>query len=315
MVEAIANALTPIFAGLLVGYLVGVRKTAAKYDVGYLVAFLMTFALPCALFLAISHTSRAILKTQITGASVLLATYLAVYVATYFGVGRSAGLNAQDRAVLALTVGFPNATAVGIPLLSSVFGPEATVIAAVGIAVGAVSISPLTLLILENGTPARDGPRSSSRALDAVRKTISRPVVWASLAGVGLSLGALKMPVAVDASLALFGSATAAIALFVTGRIVSAQNLKWSWPTVVSATLKNVIQPILCLGILLWMHRPTTEVRALVLVTSIPCGFFGVVFGRNFDCSPALASSTLIGSYVVGVITLPCWIVFLNGLH
>jgi malonate transporter and related proteins len=51
------------------------------------------------------------------------------------------------------------------------------------------------------------------------------------------------------------------------------------------------------------------------LISAIPCGFFGLVFGKGFDSSPKLASSGLIASYVIGVATLAVWIVILNHIR
>jgi hypothetical protein len=38
------------------------------------------------------------------------------------------------------------------------------------------------------------------------------------------------------------------------------------------------------------------------------------VFGKDFDATPVIASSSLIASYVIGVFTLAGWIIFLNHL-
>jgi malonate transporter and related proteins len=38
------------------------------------------------------------------------------------------------------------------------------------------------------------------------------------------------------------------------------------------------------------------------------------VFGKSFDATPEVASSSLIASYVLGVFTLAGWIVFLGHL-
>jgi malonate transporter and related proteins len=54
--------------------------------------------------------------------------------------------------------------------------------------------------------------------------------------------------------------------------------------------------------------------RYVTLIGAIPCGFFGVVFGKDFDSNPNLASSGLIASYVIGVGTLAAWIVIVNHL-
>ena len=58
----------------------------------------------------------------------------------------------------------------------------------------------------------------------------------------------------------------------------------------------------------------TAETRYAVLIAAIPCGFFGLVFGKGFNSSPLTASSSLIFSYVFGIATLAGWIVLLGRL-
>ena len=88
------------------------------------------------------------------GALVFAIVYVALFVATYYASRKLAKESAANSAVLALTLGFPNHAGVGVPLLLAVYGPEASVTVAVGLAVGAITITPVTLAILESGTGA-----------------------------------------------------------------------------------------------------------------------------------------------------------------
>jgi predicted permease len=64
MVQLLANALVPIFVGLLFGYAAGLLKIVDNKDVKSLVSLLMTFALPCSLFVIIARTPRQLLWGQ-----------------------------------------------------------------------------------------------------------------------------------------------------------------------------------------------------------------------------------------------------------
>ena len=152
MIQVLANSLVPIFVGLLFGYAAGLLKIVDNKDVKSLVSFLMTFALPCSLFVAIARTPRQLLWGQAKGALVLAIVFVVVFVATYYASRNLGKDTAANSAVLALTLGFPNHAGVGFPLLLAVYGPEASVSVAVGLAVGAISITPATLAILESGT-------------------------------------------------------------------------------------------------------------------------------------------------------------------
>jgi malonate transporter and related proteins len=154
MIDLLANSLVPIFVGLLFGYVAGLRRVVDNKDVKTLVSFLMTFALPCYLFVTMASTPRELLWGQARPALVFAIVYAALFIATYYTSRNLAKDTAANSAVLALTLGFPNAAAVGIPLLLAVYGPRASVTVAVALAVGAITITPITLAILESGTSA-----------------------------------------------------------------------------------------------------------------------------------------------------------------
>jgi malonate transporter len=40
-----------------------------------------------------------------------------------------------------------------------------------------------------------------------------------------------------------------------------------------------------------------------------------VVFGKDFNSTPQIASSSLIASYIIGIFTLAGWVIFLGHLH
>jgi predicted permease len=63
------------------------------------------------------------------------------------------------------------------------------------------------------------------------------------------------------------------------------------------------------------MALPIDLTRCVVLMMAIPCGYFGLVFGKGFGSSPVSASSTLVVSYAVGIVTLAGWIVLLGNLR
>jgi predicted permease len=118
----LTNALFPVFAGLVLGYVAGLRKVVDNVNLKSLITFLMTFALPCALFSTISHTSHADLFGQTRLVLVMAVVYLVTFGAVFFIAGLETPSN---RAVMALTLAFPNATAVGLPLLAAAYGLRA----------------------------------------------------------------------------------------------------------------------------------------------------------------------------------------------
>ena len=314
MTSMLANALVPIFAGLLLGFLAGKWRVMDNQNVQSLITFVMSFAIPCSLFLAVASTSLEDLRLQAGPALVLVIVYIALYGMSFFWAREKEHMNASDSAVLALTLGFPNSAAVGLPLLASVFGPRATVTVAVSLAIGSITVSPITLMILEaNGKSARRG-FAWKVMLSALWHSIKKPIVWAPVLGLVFSFTGLNLPVFASRSLAVLGSAADGAALVLTGLVVSAQVFQIRGSTLISVFLKNAAQPALALAAARAMNLSVEQIRYVTLIAAIPCGFFGVVFGKRFGSSPPLASSSLIASYIVGIPTLAVWIAVINHL-
>jgi predicted permease len=315
MIQVLANSLVPIFAGLLFGYAAGLFKIVDNKDVKSLVSFLMTFALPCSLFVTIARTPHELLWGQAKPAVVLAIVYAAVFVATYYASRNLVKDTAVNSAVLALTLGFPNHAGVGIPLLLAVYGAKASVTVAVGLAVGAITITPITLTILESGTSAGKTLSPAARIRMSLRKALQKPVFWAPVLAVLAAVVKFHMPIYLDKSLTILGDATEGTALFVTGLIVSAQRFNLNWSVGWAVLGKNVIQPALCLAIALLLGMSLEQTRFVVLLSAIPSGFFGILFGKGFDATPKVASSSLVASTVLSIFTLVGWIILLSHLH
>jgi malonate transporter and related proteins len=315
MAGILTNSLVPIFVGLLLGYGAGLCKIVDNKDVRGLVTFLMTFALPCSLFVIIARTPHALLWGQARAAVVLAIVYVAIYAPVYF-VSRALGKdNHANSAVSALTMAFPNCAAVGFPLLPAAFGPQASVTVVIAITVGAITITPVTLAVLENSTSTDTTASQGSRIRIALWRAFKKPVFWAPVLGVVAAVVEFHMPTYLDTSLNILGAATEGTALFVTGLIVSAQRFSVSWGVGWAVLGKNVIQPALCLAVALLVGMPIEQTRWVVLLCATPCGFFGILFGQPFNATPEVASSSLIAATVLGIFTLAGWIVLLSHVH
>src|SRR5271155_2474654 len=212
MTKVLADALVPIFAGLLLGYFAGVWRRMDNQNVRTLITFVMSFAIPCSLFLAIASTPRAALREQAAAGLALAIVYAVLYAVSFVWTRFRENLNASDSSVVALTLGFPNSAAVGFPWLVWVFGPRATVTVATSLAIGSITVSPITLAILERsrrGSAGVSGTGISGKSSALRQITLSlihsckRPIVWAPRLGLAFSCAALPLPSSIHRSLAV----------------------------------------------------------------------------------------------------------------
>ena len=314
MIKVLGDALVPIFAGLLLGYFAGLWRRMDNQNVRTMITFVMSFAVPCSMFLTIARTPRAELREQGGAALVLTTVYVVLYALTFLWARSQEKLGTSESSVLALTVSFPNSAAVGLALLASVFGPKSLVTVATSIALGSITVSAITLAILEAKQDSSAEGFSFRQVSRSLLRAGKRPIVWAPLLGLVFSCAGLQLPSYADRSLAVMGSASAGSALVLTGLVVSAQKFEFGGGTLVAVFLKNLLQPGLALGIAMLVHLSLDQTRYVTLISAIPCGFFGIVFGKGYNINPKLASSGLIESYVLSVLTLAVWIVIVQHL-
>lgn len=314
MGTTILNSLAPVFFVLALGYFAGLWKIVDNKNVHSINVMLMNFALPCALFLAIARTSSKVLAQENRLVVALALAMIFIYALTWILQREIFHLEPNEAGVQSLTVAFSNNVAVGLPLLISMFGPEGTVAVAASIGVGSIVISPVTLVILESGTEKAQRMPTGTRLLYAVLQSCKRPITWAPLLGVAFSLIGIPIPDVEGRMLNLIGQTTAGVALFLTGLILSAQPFRLGGNAIMSVILKNIVQVALMFGFVLLLRVPSPEARQGVLLAAVPAGFFGTVFGARFGVASIEASSTLIASTILSVVTLSLVIYWTAGM-
>jgi len=289
-------------------------------NVSLLNVFVMDFALPATLFAATVQTPWAGIVEQTPLIVVLVLAMWITYAAIYFTCTRVFHKSPQDAAVLTLTVALPNYAALGLPILGSVLGESSTtsLSVAVAIACGSVLMTPFCLLILEREKARLGGEgQGSSLALLPVLmwRSVKKPIVWGPLLGVVLSAIGIKMPEIVLASIKPLGLSATASALFLTGVILSARQLKINGPVLVSCVAKNLIQPFIAWGLVLAFGLSGQMAVTAILMIALSAGFFGIVFGNRFGVQSPDAEASLLISSVLCIITLPLFITLTASLH
>jgi malonate transporter len=272
----------------------------------------MDIAIPCALFSTISSTSWPVLREQSESAVMIAVIFVALYAASYIWARKSLKMPISDASVLALTVGFPNSAAVALPLLTTAYGPSSSVTAALSIAVGSITVSPLTVALLE-ADKLSDGKGVSLQAI-AIKflRAFTRPVVWAPILALVSVYFGLHLPSYLDRSLAILGSAASGSALILTGVVVSSQTFRFDGKVAWTTAAIVLIQPLFALAITELFHMSHAEIRNITLISAIPGGFFGIVFGKSFNSTPETATSALIASYGVGAFSMAGWMLVLT---
>jgi predicted permease len=313
MTLILLNALAPVFFTLALGWLAGSRAIIDNRNVSSLNLTLMNFSLPASLFVAMARTPFSKLREDGLVIMGLALAMCGTYGVTWWCQRAIFRRSRQEAAVQSLTVAFPNCAAIGLPLLASVYPPSSSAIAAIGIAVGAVLISPLTLAILES-EQASENKQDELHFVRAIGRSFRRPIVLAPIFGVIVSVTGLGLNDTVSRVFLLFGQGAAGLALFLTGLILSAQPFRISLDMSLGVILKNIMQPLGLFLIARLLRVPSPAAAEATLLAAVPAGFFGTVFASRFKVESPEASATLIVSTLSGLITLSIAVILLHSL-
>lgn len=318
MTYVIVHALAPIFVIMLLGFYAGKAKMVDNQNVSLLNVLVMDFALPAALFTATVQTSWSGIMGQAPLIVVLVLAMWIAYVAFYFLCTRLFHKSPQDAAVLTLTVALPNYAALGLPILGSVLGESSgtSLSVAISIACGSVLMTPFCLLVLER-EKAREsgGEQESSLAMLPVLmwRSVIKPIVWGPLLGVLLSAFGIHIPELLLSSIKPLGLSATASALFLTGLILSARQLRIDKAVVIASIAKLLIQPLLAWGLVIALGLHGQLAVTAILMIALAAGFFGVVFGNRYGVSSPDAEAVLLISSVLSILTLPLFISLTSG--
>jgi malonate transporter and related proteins len=312
MVHVLLNALVPIFAVMALGYFAGWIRDVDNHHVAELNALVMDFALPASLFVATASTSGAVLSEQWPLLVVFTVSMLVLYALSYWMQRHLFGLESGEAAVQALTIALPNYAAAGLPLIAAVLGPAGTIYVALSIATGSIVLSPLTLATLETNR-ASAGGKDSAALLQAIGRSLCKPIVLGPVLGIAFSLLGIPLSDALRDSFQLIGESAGGVGLFLTGLILSAQRIEFS-PNMLSGTfLKNVVHPLLAAGLILALPMDRDAARAALLLCALPSGFFGILFGLRYGLESRVAGSTLIASSLASAATVAVALVLTAG--
>jgi hypothetical protein len=218
-----------------------------------------------------------------------------------------------ENVLAALAASAPAAPFMGPAILGDLFGKASAVSIAIAALVINLVVVPVTVLGLALGSTSL-APISHPKARYSVfakklLETVKQPIVWAPLLAFVLVLCGVNIPPLLGHALSLLGQASGGIALFSSGIMLAAYKIKIDWNVLLLALLKNIVQPTLVLGGLLWLGYGAPIVPQAVLTTAIPTMPIVIVLAVQYRVSETRASSTLFLSLVGSIVTMGVFIV------
>jgi malonate transporter len=161
--------------------------------------------------------------------------------------------------------------------------------------------------VREANKASAGGSMGSGVAFRAVGRSLLNPVVLSPIVGIAVAFLRIPLADAIREAFTLIGQATGGVALFLTGLILSSQPLLLDRNVISGALLKNVAQPLFVAGLIMFLPMDKDTARAAILLTALPSGFFGVLFGLRYGVE---SRSTWIVSTILSALTLAVALIF-----
>ncbi|MBW8305817.1 MAG: AEC family transporter [Thiobacillus sp.] len=238
--------------------------------------------------------------------------------ATLFGLGLSAlalfatplgrGLSRPQRGAIMLASGFGNVLFFGYPFLTTVYGESG---ARYPFFADMLATTPL-VWSLGVWIAFRCGRHAEHASF--LSMWLKLPPVWGFAAGIAVNLSGAALEPLVEAA-RWAGSPTIPLMLFVLGLTIPWHDLRPQKAVFVALGIKLALMPLLALGIALtWPGKLSEPGEAAILEAAMPTMVMVIALADRFGLDTRLAGLIMGWSTLVGLVTLPFWLVVVKGI-
>ncbi len=297
------EVIAPVFGVMALGALSVKIRVLDQAAVKGLVLFVFNFAIPILLFRSLAQTE---LPPDIAW-GFLLSYYVGAF--AVFGGGIALGWFAfrrplAEQAIFGMSAGFSNTVLIGIPILFTAYGPEATLPTLLIIAFHGPVLMSLTMGLIQVGRGAQVS--MADQGWTIVLEIVRNPIIMGLLAGLLMNLTGLTIPGPLDRVAEMVGTTAVPCALFALGASLAGYPLSGDVaPALALSTLKLVVHPAL-----VWLVAvPILGLEGIwvpvaVTMAAMPSGINVYLFGARYDAAPGVAARTVLLSTLISLATL-----------
>jgi len=306
------NTVAPVFGIMLLGFLAVKMKMLEEAGVKGLVLFVFNFAIPILLFRSLASVE---LPEQIAW-SFVLSFYGGSYLCYFLGMalGRFVFKRRLDhQAIFGMAAGFSNTVLLGIPILLTAYGTEATLPIFLLIAFHSATLLPLTTIIVQIAQGEEISALGQAKAVGL--EIIRNPIIMGLFLGFMANHFELALPSGIDRTLELLASSAIPCALFAMGASLAGYPLMGdAAPAVFLAGIKVVVHPLL-----VWILAvPVFGLEGIwvpvaVTMAAMPTGVVVYLFGARYHAAQGVAARTVLLSTVLSLGTISLILIWFKG--
>lgn len=308
-----ADTIAPVFGVMALGFMAVCLGVIGQIGAKRLVLFVFNVAIPIMLFYriaAIDYPERIEWSFLLAYYGATFATYAAGMASARFVFRRPL----QEQAIYGLGAGFSNTVLLGIPLMASAFGPEATLPVFLIITFHSATLLPVSVALIVAGR-RRGGGGMPLRVSRLLVEILANPIIAGILLGVAANAAGLVLPGPVDAFAGLMATIAIPCALVALGASLAGYPLAGQiGPASALAVLKLILHPLLAWVIavpILGLGAPWAAVA--VVMAGMPSGAMVYLFGARYETASSVAAATVVVTAAASVVTLSILLVLMGA--
>lgn len=308
----VLGTLVPIFALILMGFLAVKFRVLEEVGVKGLVTFVFNFAIPV---LLLKSLAEAELPDDIRW-GFLLAYYGAT--TTIYAMGMAVGRLLFHRpldhqASFGMAGAFSNTVMLGIPIVITSFGPQASLPLFLIITFHGATYFPVTTILIRLGQGMDVSAARQARII--LKELGTNPIILGLGAGLVMNLTGTSLPGSLDTLATMLGGAAVPCALFAMGASLAGYPMTGDvGPALWLIPLKLIVHPLLTWVIAVpVLGLEGLWVAVAVILAGMPTGIMPYMFAARYDAAPGVAARTCLLTTFGSAITVSVILYLLGG--
>ncbi|ASK78608.1 hypothetical protein CF386_06110 [Paraphotobacterium marinum] len=302
--EAIFSSIFSFLLIILLGYYCSKKEYFANDFYKDLINFVLNIALPCLIFihLAQKNISSLININFVISYSLIL---LVTFIFSFITLKRIFGGSVSKSSLRALTSSFSNTGYFGLPILTTLIGPEVISPIVIGTFINDIFLMPLAIFIVELDLKNDSKTKLHEVFLNVFKKS----VVISAILGIVFSIFKIKLPFFLSQCVNEISLSTSSLALFSVGMILQKQKVKLSKEIFSNILIKAILQPMLAVVFVYFFKVGGLWGIVTILLSALPVGATPVLFSQKYknyekESSSALLLTTLLSLFTISFIIL-----------
>lgn len=292
----------PVFALLGIGYAAAALDLFDAAATRALSRFVFQFALPVMLFSSLAKQGAP-------------AGFAPGYLLAFFaGAAASACLTAliaprlgpierRGRVIAGFSSAYGNVILLGIPLVLTAFGDEASLPLFVLVTFHGPILMTIVTVLLEAGG---DGTERKNLLLGTAKGLVANPILIGLVGGILFGATGLELPKTVAASAELLGRAALPTALFAMGASLRGYRIRGALPLAFTMVgLKLVLQPLIVWLLVDHVFRlasPWSDIA--IVLAAMPTGINAYLFAARYQSGEAEAATAILISTALSLVSV-----------